>query len=384
MSEGFDVDPAHVAGYGELTGTSAVDAHRIAAFVRDHARSDGDFSGLMNLLRGPVDTYADKTHDRLSDRGDLLSGTSTELTRSAWVYSNTEESNYVIFGGSANGPPRPVGYAEFPNAVAYPAGTDIAGMLQAPEVEEASLEDAVDETGGTLSAIDDVVRAVTGWSPVEYIVEPLSGRWPALRQRAEVLRIAGEASEGIAANQANSLSTLDAQWGGGAAQAFRDHIQKVDRALEYEGPLNRVVAEVYDLVATQIENAAAFMVDVLGVAADKVRNALATGWIPGYGWYKAYDAVRTAWHIFNEAKDMIEDIGDAIDQVRAVVDAARDPMGAAEDWVREQLEPALETAEEAERTAQLAEDLEVLSDPGALTDAPDDPYQLGDPRRPGA
>lgn len=385
MSESFDADPAHIAGYGQLTRVSAVDAHRIAAFVTGNARADGGFSGLMSLLRDPVNSYADNTSARLSDRGSVLGSTSAELNRGAWLYSGLDTAGAVIFGGSSNGPPRPVGMEDFPSPVAYPPGTDIQATLSAPEVESASLEDAVDETGGTLSVIDEVASFVFGWSPVEAIVEPLSGRWPSLRQKAEVLRIAGGAGEEIAASLTASLSTLDRYWDGGAAQAFRDHISRVTGALEYEGPLNRVTAEVYDLVAAQIEQAAAFMVDVLGIAANKIRNALASGWIPGYGWYKALDAVRTAWDVFNDAKQLVEEITTAIEQVKAVIEAAQDPVGAAGDWLQDELAPVQEQADAAEHTLDIAEDLEILSHPEAITDAPTEPYQLGnDPRRPGA
>jgi hypothetical protein len=380
--EGFSVDPAHVAGYGALARTSAVDSYRISGFVENNARSDGGFSGLMSALSGPVDAYADKAHDRFHARGQRLGTTDTELKRTAWRYTDIEESVWVIFGGGS--PPTEIDIRDFPDAVAYPPGTDIEGMLEAPEVEAASLEEAIDETGGTLEAIDDVVRTVTGWSPVEEIVEPLSGRWPSLQQKAEVLRITGEASEQIAANLTTSLPTLDSHWNGGAAQAFVDHITGAARALEYEGPLNRVVAEVYDLIAAKIEEVAGFMVDVLGVAADRIRNALASVWIPGANLYRAYDAIRTAWDIFNEAKRLVEDIREAIDQVRAVIEAAQDPVGAAEDWLREELAPVTEAAEDTEQAAQWAEDLEVLSDPTAMTDEPTTPYRSGeDPRRPG-
>lgn len=378
--EGFSADPPHIAGYGELARSSGVSSRAAGGFIEEHGSADGGFSGLMHALREPVNTYAEKACDRLVDRDQVLSGSATELRRSAWLYTDMDESQFTEVHERGT-----VSIEEFPNPVPYPPGTDIEATLEAPEVEDASLEEAIDETGGTLNAIDDVVRAVTGWSPVEEIVEPLSGRWPSLQQKAEVLRIGGEASEQIATNLTSSLSTLDPHWNGGAAQAFTGHITGVARALEYEGPLNRVVAEVYDLVATKIEEAAGFMVDVLGVAANKVRNALATGWIPGYGWYKAYDAVRTAWEIFNEAKQLVEDIREAIDQVKAVVEAAQDPVGAAEDWLREELEPVMEDVERAEQAAQWAEDLEVLSDPTALTDAPTTPYEVGeDPRRPGA
>lgn len=382
QGEGFTADPAHIAGYGELVGTSAVDSFRVATFVADNARSDGGFSGLMSALSGPVDTYADKAHDRFYGRGRRFGTTDVELTRTAWLYTDADESFWVIWGGGS--PPTPIGVRDYPDPVGYPPGTDIAGMLTAPAVEAASLEDAIDETGGTLDAIDDVVRTVTGWSPVEQIVEPLSGRWPSLEQKAEVLRIAGEASEQIAANLTSSLSTLDSHWNGGAAQAFIDHVTGAARALEYEGPLNRVVADVYDLVAAKIAEAAAFMVDVLGVAADRVRNALTSGWLPGANVYRIYEAVRAAWDVFNEARQLVEDLREAIDQVRAVIEAAQDPAGAAEDWLREELAPVLETAEDAEQARRRAEDLEVLSDPTALTDEPTTAYQPGaDPRRPG-
>ena len=59
MGEAFSVKPEHVAGYGKLVYTTGMDhLTKISAFGRDNARSDGGFTGLMDLIRDPVDTYA--------------------------------------------------------------------------------------------------------------------------------------------------------------------------------------------------------------------------------------------------------------------------------------------------------------------------------------
>lgn len=111
----------------------------------------------------------------------------------------------------------------------------------------------------------------------------------------------------------------------------------------------------------------------------------ATAWIPGAGWIKIIDAVKTAFEVFNEAKRLIEDLNTVVDQVNTVVEAAKDPVGFVEGKVEERIAHNREKIEQVSAGVDVAKDLAELTDTGVWEDSPDEKYTVGtDARRPGA
>ncbi|TDP97127.1 hypothetical protein [Labedaea rhizosphaerae] len=383
MGESFSVKPEYVAGYGKLVKTVGIDqVAKIGGFGRDHARSDGGFTGLMELIKDPVDTYADKLGDRFYSRGLNAAYTGDELNRAAWAYTGADKYSYTEFN-DVNG--ALTGYRDFEHPAAFPAGTDPTAGLHAPAQQDADIRALLDDVGGTINAVDDVINFVTGWSPVSEIVEPLSGKWTALTQKGEVLALCGDAAETASDNLTSALPRLDEHWDGGAAQEFTAYLGHLTDAISYEGPLNRTVGEIYKSVATEIEKVAKFMVEVLGKAVDKIKDAVASAWIPLWGEYKAYKTVREVIDIIQKAKKLVDELRTAIEEVKTVVEFAKDPKGFAEGKLEEKLAPIKDRIAQGEHAARVGADLTRLADIGDLTNAPTGRYQVGDhPRRPGA
>lgn len=382
MGEGFKADPDHVAGYGLLLDESSGHMASIAGHVGNNAESDGEYTGLMSIIKTPVDTYAHKTSVRMFNRVDKLTYSAPELTRAAWVYSGADEKAYTEFDHTL--PNQVTGYKDFPDPVAYPAADNPEAGLDAPDPEDADIRGLLDEVGGSINAIDDAVNWVTGWSPISALVEPMSGNWTRLERAGTVLGQAGDAAEKVSSNLTSGLSTLDPHWDGGAAQSFTDYLNRLSSAIGLEGPLNRIIGGVYQVVAEEIKKCAQWMCETLKKAVDKVAQAAASWWIPGAGWIKIIDAVKTGIEVFNAAKQMIEDLNTVIDQVNTVVEAAKDPVGFIEGKIDEQIEPIREKIDQVNAGLDVAGDLAALTDTEPWEKTPDEKYQTGeDEKRPG-
>lgn len=376
MTGQFHVEEGHVAGFGAMT--EELHGQMLSCLVHVHeARPGSGYDGLMSALVGPMSTYCDGVFDRVSPLSALIGGMRDVLTVTAWDYHGTDQSVYEEVRELP--PPALPGdtvtvVRDFPHAVAYSAGAVPA--LDVPDHEEADIQGLIDDVGGSINVIDWVVREVTGWSPVEAIVEPLAGNYAELERAATVLEQFGTGFEQVADNLTTPLSRLSQHWQGGAASSFEDYTSRLGAAVAIEGPMNRLVAYVLKEVAGEFERVAEFMVTTLKSAVDKVATSVATGWIPFVGWYKAYKTVREVIDIFNEAKALVESLQETIEQVQAVIEAVQDPVGFVQGQAEEILGPYIDAA-------GIAQDLAAL-DPSALQDAPSDLYDVGaDPQRAG-
>ncbi|MBP2322743.1 hypothetical protein JOF56_003128 [Kibdelosporangium banguiense] len=384
MAEGFKANPDHIAGYGLLVHDAGMDLSSVASWTNQWARADEGFSGLMQLLKGPVDAYAYATYNRMYPKHLLLTRSANNLNTAAWMYTTSDVNSYTTYSKTLAGEDR-VEVKDFPNPVAYPPAEDPVAALKVPEAENADIRGILDEVGGSINVIDDAVNFITGWSPVSALVEPMSGNWTRLERAGEVLKCAGDGAEKVAKNLTTGLSTLDPNWNGGSAQDFNNYINNLAKGIDIEGPLNRIVAGVYKLVAQQIEKVAKWMVEVLKKAVDKIVEAAATSWIPGFGWVKIIDAVRTAINVFNEAKTLLEELDKVISAVKTVVELAQDPVGFVQGKVDEKLAPYKEKIEQAEKGYEVAKDLAELSDTSVWGKTPTGTYEVGaDPKRAGA
>ncbi|MQA08459.1 MAG: hypothetical protein GEU98_07885 [Pseudonocardiaceae bacterium] len=393
MAEGFHAVPEQIAGYGVLVDTVSKQLSGIQQYVAENAKAGPGFDGLvMSLIKAPVDTYALETSKRILSHGNHLVDTGTELKRTAWDYSGADKSAYQIFAddgiSNPNVPPQVTGYKDFPDPVSYPAGSDPAAALKPPEIAEADIQSKVDEVGGSLKVIDWAVSQVTGWSPVEAITEPISGNWNSLKASGEALKNAGTALEESLDNLTKALPTLDPHWNGGAAQDFHGYITKLVNGAGQEGPLNRIVGGVYDLVADQIEKVAQFVVDKLKHVVDQILEKLATGWIPFIGWARLIDFIKECVGIFQQAREMVNTVQELVENAKQLIEIAQDPVGAAQEAIEEKLQPIEEQVDRYQRGAEVAKNLADVADTQAWEDSPDQGYTSipgnADPRRPGA
>lgn len=419
MSDGFRVDPTYVAGYRTLCWDTLTDVGNVRSFVRTRANSDSHFTGLvMSNLRDIVDAYATAVDDRLGDRNRALSSTAIELGETAWQYHTRDLENAVsmTYDPSRGG----IVEAEFPGGE-FAFDRAEVGPLEAPEVDEEGGSDYVMEDAGTdLTAIVEVANFITSvlgvdFDPVGLVTDPLTGNWNALDQKGQVLALAGDATQTAADNLSNALPTLFAAWEGGAADSFDSYLNDLAAALRYEGPLNRIVGEVYAGVALIIREGARVAIQLIGMLVTRIRRyATSTGllemggeiawdtvsgawdWLTG-GDFDPLEALREEWEavrqMYDDAVAIVEMLQTLHSDVQAVIELAQDPLGALEgrlrDRINEELEPLETSLEELEETSEqieqgfeLGQDLAALADVSDLADAPAGGYDAGaDPWR---
>jgi hypothetical protein len=334
MSERFSVAPAHVAGYAELASNTASDCWDIARFVRDNAKSDDHFGTVMKLLRTPVDEFADATDARIGDRAWTLNAASSSLVDTAVDYRRNDS------GGRFRDDPD--GLAEFPGAVEYPRETGVTSLLREPgRPAHADVRTLAEQCGGDLQLAEDIVWWVSGmlgrpWSLLGALIDPLTGNWNAIRQKGEVLVIAGEACEAAAANLTSSLTTLEAHWDGVAAHTFNGYLRRLATAIEREGAFARVASALYGTVAWVIEWAARYVVGAIDLAVAHLRK-----WTPGTGWGSVaidlgeslfdgtspIEEMRADWTVaknfFDDAEKIIEVVTELPAQVETILSTIR-------------------------------------------------------------
>lgn len=419
MGDEFRVDPTYVAGYRTLCWDTVSEVGNVRAFGRTEAASDSHFTGLvMSNLRDIVDAYATAVDTRLGDRQRALSGTATELGETAWQYHTGDLQNAIslTYDPARGG----IVEADFPGGEVAFDRTEI-GPLAAPAVDEQGGSDYVMEDAGTdLTAIVEVTNFVTSvlgvdFDPVGLVTDPLTGNWNALDQKGQVLALVGGAAETAADNLTGALPTLFGQWEGGAAESFDSYLNDLAAALRYEGPLNRVVGEVYAGVALIIREGARVAIQLIGMLVTRIRRyATSTGllevggeivwdtisgawdWLTG-GDFDPLEALREEWEavkqMYDDAVAIVDMLQTLHSDVQAVIELAQDPLGALEgrlrDRIDEQLEPLEtslaeleETGDQIEHGFEVAQDLADLANVSDLADAPAGGYDAGaDPFR---
>jgi DNA repair exonuclease SbcCD ATPase subunit len=248
------------------------------------------------------------------------------------------------------------------------------------------------------------------------ILDPLTGDWNALDQKGEVLAIAGDAAQTAADNLTNALPTLLGQWEGGAAESFESYLTDLAAAISYEGPLNRVVGEIYHGVALIIREGARTVVQLIGMVVTRLRryvtgtgaielggevlrDAAGSVWdvVTGGDVRNPLDALREEWEeikeFYDDAVAIVEMLQTLHSDVQEIIELARDPLGALEEGLRnrinEELEPLETSLEDLEEQGQqieegieLGQDLADLADVTDLAEAPAGGYDAGaDPFR---
>lgn len=385
MDGGFTVRPADVAGFSNLAYELSMRTSRVAFHVGEEARLTYGVSGLMEVFEPLVDSYAELTMDRISQRADLLSHVADELNRAAWVYRGTDESNSQYFAHHPIIDADVLHDRSFPDAARYPASPD--PDLLAPAHTAPDIMSMVEEAGASLHAVEWVFEHIpeVDFSPTEAITDPLIGAWTELSRAGEVLNQAASAAESVALDLTSQLSSLDQHWEGGAAAAFADHVTRLATAIEQEGPLNRIVAHVYTAIASEIEKFAEYVISELKEAIDHIASAIGTSWVPGYGQYKIIRRVYDFVQMFLDAKDRVDQFNEFRDRVQEVTDSVTAAIkGDLKDIqvVQERLEALDEGLAQGKLAVEIGTDLAALADPVPFEDAPTREYHIGArPRR---
>lgn len=122
MTTGFAVEPAQVAGFGEMAGGQGRRMFALARLV-DEARLTEVVHGLPTSCQGPFDAYTDAAKDRVFDQAVLLTGLAETLDRACWVYTGQEKATYRDMRDVGGHPTAAIPIRDFPSPAHYAAGS---------------------------------------------------------------------------------------------------------------------------------------------------------------------------------------------------------------------------------------------------------------------
>lgn len=385
MAEGFEVEPHYLSGYGDLMAAEKANVVAIQSHLDFFARAyPVHFEGLLSLLTTPVNQYADSVSYRLGDRSANVRDLANELHRAAWAYLGVEDENTEMYQGQ----PR---YAEDPDAMAYTASSP---ELPSLEIAEMDFTEEFQDLSMAMFWIVWFLHFYLGWSPHNYIMEKLAGNWNALDVAGDALINVGNATEQMAGAMADGLTTLDAHWNGGAAQACVDYTTKLSEALGEEGPLNRTVGKLYKLIAQEAMEAIRQVIRDLTLPTEDISERLGMVKVcimtvpSGNGSLEdALAAMDNYKELFDAARSMVETIESVIEQAKGFLETAQN-MAEASDVggaVEEMISAVGPWGQEVQDGVATAADVADLADTSEFANAPTGTYAVGDdPERDGA
>jgi hypothetical protein len=385
MPEGFEVEPHYLSGYGDLMAAEKTNIGDIQYHVDMFARANPEhFEGLLALLTTPVNQYADSVSYRLGDRSANVRDLANELHRAAWAYLGVEDENTEMYQGQPT-------YTEDPDAKAYyPSSPDLPSI----EIAEMDFTQEFKDLSLAMFWIIWFLHGYLGWSPHNLIMEKLVGNWNALDAAGDALINAGNAAEQMAGAMGEGLTTLDAHWNGGAAQACVSYTTKLSEAIGEEGPLNRTVGNLYKLIAEQASEAIRQVIRDLTLPTEDISERL--------GMVKfcvvtlptkegsvedAAAAMANYKELFDSARSMVETIESVIEQAKGFLETAQKMSDASSvsGAVQELITAVGPWGQQVQDGVATAADIADLGNTSEFDNAPTDAYAVGDdPERDGA
>lgn len=378
MGEAFEVEPNYVSGYGALLSTEKSSLGEVADHVYIYAFAVPEhYTGVLSLLETPVSQYADSVWGRLGNRLENLGRTAEELQQVASSYLEAEEENAETFQGES-------GPGADADPVSYPSSSPEMPTL---EIQEMDFSAELQELSLTMFWIVWFLKSVLGYAPHNDIIEKVAGNWHALDVAGDALINAGNGAELVASSVKDGLTTLDAHWDGGAAQACVDYVTRLYQALGEEGPLNRTVGQLYKLIAAEAIEAIRQIIRDLKLPTDDIADKLGYvrvcfAMVPtGAGSITdAMESMEYYKELFDAAKSMVETIENVVEEAKEFLETVEkvsdvsDPSEAVENMINH-LAP---WGQEAKDSVASAADLADLADPSEFANTPTDEFDAGD------
>ncbi|WP_188491120.1 hypothetical protein [Williamsia phyllosphaerae] len=385
MSEKFKVEPTELAGAGSYVLELAKHADSATKMsVKCAAPQGKDFTGLMSVLEGAVNSLAEATKARQAPLIDDLSGTGNEMKQGAWDYHAQDRKNATSLAHTVIDGGKIVSVDSMSGEVSYGAPTPI--QIDEPEHRQADSRSLIDASMGWVGEVDGKIRSLINWSPIEAALEPIAGNWAALETIGEAYAKAGTALGTVGNDLSSVHSRLDPHWDGKAAVAFGDYVNNLSRGLEWEAATGRLIQQGLNLASRKIQDAVKRVLDLLMRSLERfvdfhdLSGAVHTvlKLIPGLGTEKTIDQVtRIIYDIYKTVDTMLTDIKKAIDTVEEFLQFVSDPMGYAGGKIDDKLAPYKKIIDDAEQRAQNTQDLATTADVNRARDAPKQRYEAG-------
>ncbi|TDQ00954.1 DUF6531 domain-containing protein [Labedaea rhizosphaerae] len=183
-----------------------------------------------------------------------------------------------------------------------------------------TVEQAVQDAGIEVQAVDWVWRKVVGESLVKTIVEPITGDFEKIAKQAGEWENVCDALQAVRNNLNSGLQELDQAWTGDAAQAFKGLIgNQWTLAIEADAQAAKLIGIALNKVADGSNKACGKILDLIKKLVDKLIEAAAMLPIPVVGWARAVKLVYDGIELYNAIMSLINGIKSIIEGAQQVI-----------------------------------------------------------------
>lgn len=397
MKEELKAEPAEIAGLAKLATQIGVDTSSAANFLSEHGTPLGDFSGdIMQTLLSPLNAFKDATTARIGDLASNNNMIGVELNRAAWMYIDADARNYDALNANIlmcyvddsqfdSQHRAPDAARDFPSPAPYQAPEKVE--LDPPATASEDIRQVISDSAGWLGDVDDAIAAVSGgWSPLDEAIKPIAGNWNELKRLGESYKVAGEAVENSGKNLVAGTRQVGGHWDGKAAIAFEEYSSKQSDALEWEGPVGRVVKAALEAIADEIKKAATEVVNDLAdmlkeeVSLDDFKAILKVA-------VKKIPFAGTAWQIYcieeiirktaDRVTTLVNAIKELVEALKSFLAAVVDPSGAVNDKFEEKLAPITGKVKDGKKKLDLGQDIKDAADMDGPLHKPTQNFDVG-------
>ncbi|WP_232716098.1 hypothetical protein [Gordonia metallireducens] len=363
----------------------------------------------MGSLRGPVDALSDGTAQRQAKFVPALYGTSVSLKQAAWNYTstdhdaslgirNTETTEYnsnpfaspllVELGVVSDPVRRYEAVRDVDGAHAFPPPQTVD--VSPPPAENVDWNAIISETAGWLADADAFIKDLSGWSPIEAALEPVAGNFTELKRIGKTYGKSGAALTAAASDLATGHREVDSHWDGRAAVAYSSYSFDMQRGLEWEGAVGRLIDRGLAKAAEALEAAAKAVVELVKKGLSRIVRVdgftgalkLAAKFVPGAGTAAAIAEVTAMLvEVGQQADSLVKEVKEGIDALKTFLAFCEDPIGfakgKAEDRIMDELKPFTDYVDKVEDRGELTADTLTTADIDRLADTPSDAYAPG-------
>lgn len=386
-------DSAEIAGLGRLAARIGQETLASNRYINDHAGFGDTVPGqILQRLAPFIATYQEYTRTRHVHLAANCIHIGDELRKAAWLYHDQDNRNYDALNAHIELLPLPLtqpGTSETPAVGTVEAYHTVADygppegiVYPAPTPAVDDIRETIDEAAGWLGEIDRALFELSGWSPLNEAVMPVTGNWNEIRRLGQAFEIAGNAMEAAAMSFETGVHRVDQSWDGLAAQSFSDYAKRQIDAMYWEGPGGRTFRALSEMLAEKLRDAVRTVISkILQLLEAEVDVGSSRGAIkfmakkiPVFGTaWQVERIVEICWQVMDMTVDLIRMIEQVVDDFGRFLNAVADPSGQIRNSVEEHLAPFTDVLDHGKTAVDTAKTADITP----LLDTPEERFSVG-------
>ncbi|MEV4728835.1 hypothetical protein [Saccharopolyspora sp. NPDC049426] len=208
----------------------------------------------------------------------------------------------------------------------YEDAEDPLALLEADpsKSNQDSLQQAVEDAGWQVQAVNWVYEQVTGENLIEQLISPITGDFSKIETNAEAWNQIGEALRAVRKNLNQGISDLRKSWDGSGAIAFETLLVSTwTVALEGDAMLAQLVGQGFQKAAEMSRRMTDKALELIKKLVDRLIETASTGWIPVAGWANVVRNVEKCVEIVLAVLELFEALQQMYDSVVQLVDSIK-------------------------------------------------------------